>query len=236
MYGQDPKTKMDDLRTEIGQVRGKLPFETRFFDVDKVLLEARILTAKHKAALEQMDETMGHVISLVVQDQVARALMRHELELDEDTKARAVAVVGSAGMRAGIAIMLGLPHLAYPEGMTDEQRVEASAKHLDYLRSEVYRLEEEAHVKPVQGKPKILSQLSKETLTTALWNLSALTGVRLEAGSYEVAEGKEQQCLDAVWDASRRAETIAGLAEGDVLDLSEPENEEDGDIEEKEDA
>lgn len=236
MHGQNPKTEMDGLRAEIEQVRGKLPFETRFFDVDKVLLEARILTAKHKAALEQMDDMMGHVIGLVVQDQIARALMRHELELDEDTKARVVAMAGSTGMRAGIAILLGLPHLAYPEGMTDEQRVEASARHLAYLRSEVYRLEVEAHVEPVQGKPRILSQLSKQTLTEALWNLAALAGVRLTAGSYEDAEGKERQCLDAVWDASRRTETIAGLAEGDVLDLSEGEEEEDGDIEEKEDA
>lgn len=36
MHGQNPKTEMDGLRAEIEQVRGKLPFETRFFDVDKV--------------------------------------------------------------------------------------------------------------------------------------------------------------------------------------------------------
>ena len=78
MNRQDPKTEMDGLRAEIEQVRARLPFETRFFDVDKVLLEARILTARHKAALERMDKTMLQVIELVIQDQVSRALMRHE--------------------------------------------------------------------------------------------------------------------------------------------------------------
>lgn len=236
MKRQDPKTEMDGLRAEIGQVRAKLPFETRFFDVDKVLLEARILTARHKAALEQMDKAMQHVIELVVQDQAARAIMVHELELDEESKASLEAEVRESGMRGYVALMLGLRHLAFPQGMTDEAREQETGRILNILRSKVGMLEEEAAVEPLAVKPRLLAKLSKETLAEVIWELAHGLGAHLEDGTFEDGEGKEQPCLRIVWAASRRDLAIVPLAEGDELDTSVPEDEDQDAGEEKEEA
>ena len=236
MKPQDPKTEMDGLRTEIEQVRAKMPFETRFFDVDKVLLEARILTARHKAALEQMDKAMLHVIELVVQDQVARTIMLHELELDEESKASLEAQVRESGMRGYVALMLGRRDLAFPQGMTDEARGLEAKRILNILRNKVGMLEEEASVEPLAEKPRILSKLSKKTLAEVIWELAHGLGAHLEDGTFEDGDGKEQGCLRIVWAASRQTMGIVPLADDDELDTSVPEDEDQDAGEEKEEA